>query len=298
MKKLAVVIVSSGRADSLFERFMTPYFISRFPWFLYVPSSELPEYTVAAKDHSKVTVLPIPAGFTYHQSLDYAVASLYTQGFDVAFILDDDRSMTYWDDQSVHVAPRANPYQVESAVYEMLEFSSMAIPLIGCRLRGFCWNDNTPFTLAGKCVGMQMLYLPAIVNRFKFEWKAMSMHDHHMLAQLLRAGYLTLTYNKLLHDDRFGHMAPSGCGQWRTVRMHSEAAHMMEREFPEAVRSRLKSYINGEPLYDIVFTAARLLNLKEHIRIFGDQYLKQIRPFLNEKQGALVNATIQNCSVR
>ena len=300
MNDFAIAIVSSGRADTLFEDRMTPSFLGNLPWFLYVPAAELPTYAeaVCAANAKHVTVCSIPSGLNYHQSLDYALGRMYITGVEKAVLLDDDRSMTYWGDQSIRTAGKATSEDVERSFVEMSEFVSPGIPLVGCRLRGFCWKDNAPFTLAGKCVGLQMMYLPAIVNRFKFSWEGNSMHDHHMLAQLLSAGYLTLTYNKLLHDDRFGHMAPSGCGQWRTVAMHSKAAHLMERYYPEAVRTRHKGNVQGEKLYDIVFNASKLLRLQTHTCIFGDKYLKQIRPFLNEKQRDMIDVAIQNYSVQ
>ena len=299
MNKLAIAVVSGGRADTLFERSMTPSFLGDMPWFLYVPAKEADAYASAVEQAKakNVVLRCIPSCLDYHQSLDYTIGRLYMDSFDKALLLDDDRSMTYWGNQKIHKAGKATPKEVEQSILEMSKFVSPGIPLVGCRLRGFCWNDNTPFTLAGKCVGMQMLYLPAIVNRFKFSWAGKSMHDHHMLAQLLNAGYLTLTYNKLLHDDRFGHMAPSGCGQWRTVAMHSKAALLMEREFPNAVRSRLKGWVKGEELHDIVFSAAKLLKLITHIRIFGDKYLNQIRPFVNEKQQDMIDVVLQDYSI-
>lgn len=296
MNNLAIAIVSGGRAGSLFERAMTPRFLGNMPWFLYVHAEEFRAYERAVYNAgvTNVTIRLIPDDLDYHQSLDYTVSNLYLQGFEKVFIADDDRVIDFWPDQSIQKSHRAKPEEVERCLLEMANVCSDGIPLIGCRLRGFCWKDNTPFTLAGKCVGMQMLYLPRVSNRFKFSWKAKSMHDHHMLAQILDEGLLAVTYNKLLHDDRFGHMHASGCGRWRTVKMHSDAAKLMEHEFPKAVHSRLKSYINGEPLYDIIFHASKILNLKTHIRLFGDKYLNQIRPFLNEKQQEVIDAAIQN----
>ena len=300
MNNLAIAIVSGGRAGSLFERAMTPRFLGNMPWFLYVHAEELRAYERAVDEASakNVTIRPIPDELDYHQSLDYAVSDLYLQGFEKAFIADDDRVIDFWPNQSLKKSHRAEPEEVERCLLEMANVCSDGIPLVGCRLRGFCWKDNTPLTLAGKCVGMQMLYLPRVVNRFKFSWKAKSMHDHHMLAQILSEGLLAVTYNKLLHDDRFGHMHSSGCGRWRTVKMHSDAAKLMEHEFPNAVRSRFKSYVNGEPLYDIVFTASRLLDLHGHIRLFGNEYLNQIQPFLNEKQQDMIDVAIQDYSVQ
>lgn len=297
MSELAIAIVSSGRADTLFDRVMTSSFLGTQPWYLYVPAKELRDYITAVASTAAIyttAVRGIPAGLTYHQALDYTVSNLYMEGYDKALILDDDRTLTYWPNQTVHKAGRATPAEVQHSISEMVRFVSAGIPLVGCRLRCFCWQDNTLLTLAGKCVGMQLLHLPTIVNKYKFEWAGRSMHDHHMLAQLLRDGFLTLTYNKLLHDDRFGHMALSGCGQWRTAKMHSQAAVLMEREFPTAVKSRLKGHIRGEELYDITFKASRLLNLDKHLRIFGEEYLTQVYPFVKHQQQEQIDVALQN----
>lgn len=305
MPSCAIAVVSSGRSDTIFERAMTPSFFGNLPWFLYVPAAEASSYKEAADEAiahgltgANLDVRCIPDHLDYHQSLDYVTKHLYMAGNDAAALFDDDRVMTYWANQRVHKAGRATPKDFERSLNEMLSVLSPGVPLIGCRLRGFCWKDDTPFTLAGKCVGMQLLHLPTMATKFQFSWGARSMHDHHLLAQVLSSGYLALTYNKLLHDDRFGHMAPSGCGRWRTAKMHSEAAHLMEREFPVAVRTRLKGWVKGQELYDIVFSSAKLLYLDLHIKLFGTKYLNQIRPFLNEKQQDMIDVAIQDYSVQ
>lgn len=257
MSHNAIFIPSRSRADIMVRKALTidHALHTDYPVYVVVREQEKLAYADALED-TRVKVLSTKAetiAETYDFCMDYCAHHYINK----ACMMDDD--LLFAERLSFH-RPELTafpPEEAQTMFSALFRTCTNQSPISSLRHRRFAHNEKEPVKHNAKCIGVLCCYVP-VVSKYEFEWGQGSMYDHNMVLTLLSEGYQNTMLCSYTLDDGLGHMHPTGCGEYRTLESHSNAARALAAKFPEAVRLRTK-YVEkvGGYLTDVTIYASK-----------------------------------------
>lgn len=253
----AIVVVSRGRSELLQRRGLTLKALEKvveYHRMLAVRESEIGAYKAVAERYCAGRVLPLPDSCdNWGKVLDAVIRHKYLQECEKICICDDDLAFSYREWGTTRL-PALSPDMMDAAFMELFGSVNSHVVHASFRHRAFAQNCVRRLDYNKRGMWTHAVHRQTVIDAdLHFAWPGIVMGDFYFQLSAVRKGFVTAVVNSYTADDVVGpYKDKGGCNLYRTAQMRTQAARLLCRDFPEAVRLRKKKTPNGDIYNDVI----------------------------------------------